>query len=112
MEDIITVLTTDASEWQQRPSLRLDNQQSSDLVDWVLIVGLIGLLAALAVSPGLRWFFLNVLLNILVSSGRSSGGGFSRGGFSGGGFSGGGPAGGGFSGGGGSSGGGGASGSW
>jgi len=112
VEDIITVLTTDASEWQQRPSLRLDNQQSSDLVDWVLIVGLIGLLAALAVSPGLRWFFLNVLLNILVSSGRSSGGGFSRGGFSGGGFSGGGPSGGGFSGGGGSSGGGGASGSW
>ena len=112
VDDIITVLTTDASEWQQRPSLRLDNQQSSDLVDWLLIVGLIGLLAALAVSPGLRWLFLNVLLNILVSSGRSSGSGFSRGGFSSGGFSGGGPSGGGFSGGGGSSGGGGASGSW
>jgi uncharacterized protein len=102
VDDIITVLTTDASEWQQRPSLRLDNQQSPDLADWLLIVGLIGLLAALAVSPRLRWLFLNVALNILVSSGRSSGSGFSRGV----------PSGGGFSGGGGSSGGGGASGSW
>ena len=26
VDDIITVLTTDASEWQQRPSLRLDSQ--------------------------------------------------------------------------------------
>src|SRR5215813_8916476 len=26
VDDIITVLTTDAAEWQQRPSLRLDNQ--------------------------------------------------------------------------------------
>jgi uncharacterized protein len=26
VDDIITVLTTDASEWQQRPSLRLDYQ--------------------------------------------------------------------------------------
>jgi uncharacterized protein len=102
VDDIITVLTTDASEWQQRPSLRLDNQQSADPADWLLIVGLIALGTALVVSPGLRWFFLNLLLNILVNSGRS-GGGFSRsGGFSRGGFSGGG----------GSSGGGGASGSW
>jgi uncharacterized protein len=98
VDDVITVLTTDASEWQQRPSLRLDNQQSPDLADWLLIVVLIALLTALVVSPGLRWFFLNVALNILVSSGRSGGGGFSRGG--------------GFSGRGGSSGGGGASGSW
>jgi len=28
VDDIITVLTTDASEWQKRPSLRLDNQQA------------------------------------------------------------------------------------
>jgi uncharacterized protein len=103
VDDIITVLTTDASEWQQRPSLRLDNQQSPDPADWLLIVGLIALLTAFVVSPGFRWFFLNVALNILVSSGRAGGGGFSRGG----GFSGGG-----FSGRGGSSGGGGASGSW
>jgi uncharacterized protein len=104
VDDIITVLTTDASEWQQRPSLRLDNQPSTDFVDWVLIALLIGLVTLLIVSPGFRWFFLNVVLNIalnmLVNSGSSRGGGFSSGGS------------GGFSGGGGSSGGGGASGSW
>jgi uncharacterized protein len=99
VDDIITVLTTDASEWQQRPSLRLDAQQTVDPGSWVLIIGLIILGALLIVSPGFRWFFFNVALNILLSSGRSSGsGGFSSGG--------------GFSGGGGSSGGGGASGSW
>jgi uncharacterized protein len=103
VDDIITVLTTDASEWQQRPSLRLDNQEAFDLGDWILIALLIGLVTALVVSPGFRWFFLNVLLNILLNSGGSRGGGFSGGGSSGGG---------GFSGGGGSSGGGGASGSW
>jgi uncharacterized protein len=106
VDDIITVLTTDSSEWQQRPSLRLDHQQDSDAGDWILLALLIAFVTALILSPGFRWFFFNVLLNILVSSG-SSRGGFSGG--SGGGFSGGG---GGFSGGGGSSGGGGASGSW
>jgi len=99
VDDIITVLTTDASEWQQRPSLRLDDQQTADPMMWLLIAGLIGLATLLIVSPGFRWFFLNVALNILLNSGRSRGGGgfSSRGGFSGGG---------------GSSGGGGASGSW
>jgi uncharacterized protein len=101
VDDIITVLTTDASEWQQRPSLRLDNLESSDFGDWILLALLIGLVTALIVSPGFRWFFLNVALNILLNSGGSRGGGFS-----------GGSRGGGFSGGGGSSGGGGASGSW
>ena len=99
VDDIITVLTTDASEWQQRPSLRLDNQQTADPISWILIAALIALITLLVVSPGFRWFFLNVVLNILISSGRSS----RSGGLSGGG---------GFSGGGGSSGGGGASGSW
>lgn len=93
VDDIITVLTTDASEWQQRPSLRLDNQQTSDPASWLLIAGLIGLVILLIVSPGFRWFFLGLALNILTNSGGSRG----RGGFSGGG---------------GSSGGGGASGSW
>jgi uncharacterized protein len=97
VDDIITVLTTDASEWQQRPSLRLDNQQTADPADWLLIAGLIALLTLLFVSPGFRWFFLNVALNILLNSGGSRGGFSSSGGFSGGG---------------GSSGGGGASGSW
>ena len=99
VDDIITVLTTDASEWQQRPSLRLDNQQTADPATWLLIVGAIILVGLLIVSPGFRWLFLNIVLNMLVSSGGSrSSGGFSSGG--------------GFSGGGGSSGGGGASGSW
>lgn len=99
VDDIITVLTTDASEWQQRPALRLDNQQTADPASWLLIVGGIILVGLLIVSPGFRWLFLNIVLNVLVSSGRSrSSGGFSSGG--------------GFSGGGGSSGGGGASGSW
>jgi len=99
VDDIITVLTTDSSEWQKRPLLRLDNQQNTDPTTWLLIAALIVLFILLVVSPGFRWLFLNLVLNILISSGGSrSGGGYSSGG--------------GFSGGGGSSGGGGASGSW
>jgi len=41
VDDIITVLTTDASEWQKRPSLRLDNQQAPDPASWLLIAALI-----------------------------------------------------------------------
>jgi uncharacterized protein len=106
VDDIITVLTTDASEWQKKPALRLDSQETRDPAAYVLVFGLIALVALLIVSPGFRWFFFNILLNAMLSSGSSRGGGFS------GGFSGGGGGGGGFSGGGGSSGGGGASGSW
>jgi uncharacterized protein len=98
VDDIITVLTTDASEWQKRPSLRVD-QQTGDWTHWIIVAALIGLVTLLVVSPGFRWFFLNVALNLLLNSGGSRGGG-------------GGSLGGGFSGGGGSSGGGGASGSW
>ena len=100
VDDIITVLTTDASEWQQRPSLRLDSQQTNDPADWLLLLALSAFILLLIVSPGFRWFMLGLALNILTSSGSSGG---SSGGYSGGG---------GFSGGGGSSGGGGASGSW
>jgi uncharacterized protein len=99
VDDIITVLTTDASEWQQRPSPRPDPQQIPDWVIWLLIAGVIALVTLLIVSPGFRWLFLNVALNILFNSGGSRGSGGSS-------------SGGGFSGGGGSSGGGGASGSW
>ena len=102
VDDIITVLTTDASEWQQRPSLRLDHQQPVDPDSWILLAGLFVFFVLLIVSPTFRWLFFNVVLSVLASSGSS------RGGYSGGGYSGGG----GFSGGGGSSGGGGASGSW
>lgn len=94
VDDIITVLTTDASEWQQRPSLRLDTQQRTDLATWVLILGLIIIGILCVVSPGFRWVFFNIMLNVAFSAAgsRSSGGGFAGGG--------------------GSSGGGGASGSW
>src|SRR5215468_10617401 len=35
VEDIITVLTTDESEWQKRPSLRLDRPQAERPVSWL-----------------------------------------------------------------------------
>ncbi len=103
VDDIITVLTTDSSQWQPRLQLRADADKNSDAMGWVLIVGFIVLVVLLGVSPGFRWFFFNVLLSMLLSSGSS------RGDSSGGSWGGGG---GGFSGGGGSSGGGGASGGW
>ena len=102
VDDIITVLTTDASEWEKRPALRLDHQPANEPLNWIILLIVIVVVLLLIVSPGFRWFFFNVILNILLSSGSSR----SSGGFSGGG------GGGGFSGGGGSSGGGGASGSW
>ncbi len=106
VDDIITVLTTDASEWEARPELRLDRRPETGPPGWLLIGGFFVFFTLFVVSPGFRRLVGNVLLALLVSSrsGRS-GGGFSGGGSWGGG-------GGGFSGGGGSSGGGGASGSW
>jgi uncharacterized protein len=103
VDDIITVLTTDAADWQKRPSLRLDETQAPNNSGWLIVVAIVIFLGLCVVSPGFRWFVVNVLLNILLSSGNSGGRGSSGGGFSGGG---------GYSGGGGSSGGGGASGSW
>jgi uncharacterized protein len=105
VDDIITVLTTDASEWQKRPSLRLDYQQPVDSTSWIIFAAVFVFFVLLIVSPTFRWLFFNIVLNVLASSGSS-------GGSSGGSYSGGGGGGGGFSGGGGSSGGGGASGSW
>ena len=99
VDDIITVLTTDASEWQKRPSLRVDSEPANDPINWIVMLIVIVIVFLLIVSPGFRWFFFNVVLNILLSSGSSGSSGRSSGG-------------GGFSGGGGSSGGGGASGSW
>ena len=97
VDDIITVLTTDASEWQKRPSLRVDSEPATARMNWLAVVGIIVVIGLMIVSPAFRWMILGMLM-----SGRSSYGG------AGGGFSGGG----GFAGGGGSSGGGGASGSW
>ena len=115
VEDIITVLTTDASEWQQRPALRLDNQPAADHAPKIFGTILLILILLLIGSPGFRRVFFDLLLILFFSGGSSgssgrypsrSSGGYSSG--SSGGFFGGG----GFSGGGGSSGGGGASGSW
>jgi uncharacterized protein len=105
VDDIITVLTTDASEWQQRPSLRLDHDPSDEAVGWILLGLVILFFAMLIFWPAFRCFCFDLLLNFAFSA--------AVGGISGGGSSGGnGGGGGGFSGGGGSSGGGGASGSW
>ena len=101
VDDIITLLTTDPSEWQQRPQIRLDND-GFDPLTWLIFAGIFALGTLCIVSPGFRYVFLNILLNILANPANSTwgGGGFPR------------EEGGGFSGGGGSSGGGGASGSW
>jgi uncharacterized protein len=99
VDDIITVLTTDSSDWQKRPSLRVDNEPASAPMNWLVIVVIVVVIGLMIVSPAFRWMVLAMLM-----SGRSG----SSGGFGGGGFS----SGGGFAGGGGSSGGGGASGSW
>src|SRR6188472_1233078 len=89
VDDIITVLTTDASEWQKRPSLRLDDPSTPQIPSWLFLAGLIAVIALAIISPGFRWFLLGMLMN---SGGRSGGGGWSSGGgmSSGGGFSGGG----------------------
>ncbi len=111
VDDIITVLTTDASEWEKRPDLRLDSGQTAADDFSPIGVGLILLLIVmLIVSPTFRMLFFQIVVQILASSGRSSSGGWSSGSSSGGWSSG--SSSGGFSGGGGSSGGGGASGSW
>jgi uncharacterized protein len=104
VDDIITVLSTDASEWQKRPSLRLDKQEKSDPFIWLIFAAIFALIVLLVVSPGFRLFFFTMLLSGSSGPhGSSSYGSYGdSGSFSGGGFSGGG----------GSSGGGGASGSW
>lgn len=102
VDDIITVLTTDESEWQKRPSLRLDRPQAAHPTNWIGLIAFGAFLVLLVVSPGFRTLVFAMLL-----SGRAGGGSYG-----GGGGGGGGRGGGGFSGGGGSSGGGGASGRW
>ena len=100
VDDIIIVLTTDSSEWQQRPSLRVDSEPASAPVNWLVIVVIIAVIGLMIVSPAFRWLVIGMLMSGRGGgSGGLGGGGSSRGG-------------GGFSGRGGSSGGGGASGSW
>jgi uncharacterized protein len=98
VDDIITTLTTDSSEWQKRPELRAKDDAS--LLD--------------SVAPFLFIaIFLFIFWRVARRGGGLGGGAIFTSGFGGGGsFGGGSFGGGGFSGGGGSSGGGGASGSW
>ncbi|MGO9238685.1 MAG: TPM domain-containing protein [Methylocella sp.] len=108
VDDIITVLTTDSSEWQKRPDLRVVSQDTTldSLGPWIALA-LFVFIFFLLTPPRERGNLLSFLLGMLMSSGRGGGrGGWGSG--SGGGWS----DGDGFSGGGGSSGGGGASGSW
>ena len=104
VDDIVTVLTTDSSEWQQRPSLRQDTPDDNPISNTALGFLLFGFVILLVFCRTCREIFFQILWAVAISGGSGrSGGSF---GGSGGGFSGG------FSGGGGSSGGGGASGSW
>src|SRR6185312_6700539 len=64
VDDIITVLTTDASEWQPKPSVRLDSRQDNDPFGWFLLTVLLVVVVLLIVSRNFRWFFFNVLLNM------------------------------------------------
>ncbi len=104
VDDIITVLTTDSSDWQKLPDLRVDKQGKTDEISpWIALAIFIVIIVLIMRSPD-RGNILSFLLGMLLSGGgRGDGGG---GGWSGGG---GGDT---FSGGGGSSGGGGASGDW
>ncbi len=116
VDDIITVLITDSSEWQKRPDLRVVRNQDSTLDELTpfIVFGLFLLVMFLLTPRRERGNFLSFLLGMMMSSD----GGRYRGGYDGrfgGGYDGrfgGGWSDGGFSGGGGSSGGGGASGSW
>ena len=69
VEDIITVLTTDASEWQKRPSLRLDNPSAPDSAAWIIIILVIIFIALNIVSPGLRRFS-RAMLDVLAQQRR------------------------------------------
>jgi len=51
VDDIITVLTTDASEWQEAAVVAHRCPGDADPVNYILIFGLIGLVILLIVSP-------------------------------------------------------------
>jgi uncharacterized protein len=105
VDDIITVLTTDSSEWGARPELRLDRPYEGAPVGWVLPGLLILFIVLMIISKSFRSGILSTASSFATMPKHSgTGGGFSSDSS----FS----NGGGFSSGGGSSGGGGASGSW
>src|SRR5215510_13538106 len=57
VDDIITVLTTEASEWGQRPSLRLDKNEEVDPGSWLLLFAFLVFIILVVVSPTFRWLF-------------------------------------------------------
>jgi uncharacterized protein len=100
VDDIITVLTTDAAEWQKKPELRAEGDASFlDAIAPFLVLGFILFVFYIITRHGGGGGGGGLLGNMLIASALMGRGGGSFGG-------------GGFSGGGGSSGGGGASGSW
>jgi uncharacterized protein len=101
VDDVITTLTTDQSDWQKKPDLRQQDDSPGWLVALVFIFVIIIFFIAIRGGGGRGGpggFLLGLASGMASGGGRSGGGGFSDGG--------------GFSGGGGSSGGGGASGDW
>jgi uncharacterized protein len=110
VDEIIAVLTTDTSEWQKRPEVRVDTNQNFDSVIGPVLTFLFififitfwlpGAYRFFGAGPQLRGFRRPNSWGTPWGSGSGSGGSWSGG------------SGGGFFGGGGSSGGGGASGSW
>ena len=74
VDDIITVLTTDSSEWQKRPQLRLVRQDTTldDLGPWIAL-GLFVFIFFLLTPPRERGNLLSFLLGMLMSSGRGGG---------------------------------------
>ena len=122
VDDIITVLTTDSSDWQPRPALRLDNNMAFNPATWLLLLFVLIFIYIVIWLPGMHRF-LEAGPRQRSRGSRSSGSSWSSGwsssssssssssdSWSSGSSSS--DSGGSFSGGGGSSGGGGASGSW
>ena len=63
VDDIITVLTTDASEWEKRPSLRLDHgQQIGDINERFIAAALVLFVILMLIWPGFRALVFNILL--------------------------------------------------
>ena len=109
VDDIITALTSDSSEWQKRPQLRAEDSSSWIAFVVPLFVVAIFIFVFFQIARqqgGVGRALLYLVINMLASGGGRGGGSSSGGSW------GGDSGGGGFSGGGGSSGGGGASGSW
>jgi len=74
LDDIITVLTTDSSEWQKRPDLRVVSQDTTldNLGPWIALA-LFVFIFFLLTPPRERGNLLSFLLGMLMSSGRGGG---------------------------------------